>query len=146
MKLPVYYTQSQLSNRYVNQKLLQLRTRQIMTSMTRKQCLFFCNAVCTNNNNHLQAQLAFTTIIFILQYVHFWGASTAQPGAGNNDRLQFRKAEDVSKTRKNGNLNNHRICNGKPYQNLAKVEGVLAVQCSQNNGGQSKPPASSAFV
>jgi hypothetical protein len=43
-------------------------------------------------------------------------------------------------------LNNHRICNGKNFTELAKRDGVLAVRCSQNNGGQDKPPEKSAFV
>ena len=37
--------------------------------------------------------------------------------------------------KRQGNLNNIRVCNGKFSQVLANVSGVLAVQCFENNGG-----------
>jgi hypothetical protein len=37
--------------------------------------------------------------------------------------------------KRQGNLNNIRICNARIYQVLANVSGVLAVECLQNNSG-----------
>jgi hypothetical protein len=108
--------------------------------VTRKPFLFFCYADCTNNNYHFQTLLALTTIFLILQCVHFWGASTAQPDANFPGRLQFSQAEEFQILKKQGNFNNIRICNGKHADVLAHEDGVLAVQCARNNGGNVKPP------
>ena len=43
--------------------------------------------------------------------------------------------------KRNGNLNNVRICNGRFSQVLANVSGVLAVQCLENNVGHVRPSA-----
>jgi hypothetical protein len=109
--------------------------------MLRKPLLFFCNADCTNNNNHFQTLLALTAIFIIHQCVHFWGVSTAQPGAERPGNLQFSNHEVVSVRKRQGNLNNVRICNGRFSQLLANVSGVLAVRCLENNSGHIRPPA-----
>jgi hypothetical protein len=100
----------------------------------RKQFLFFCTADCTNNNYHFQIILAFTAIFLIHQSIHFSGASTAGHG-----RLSFSEAKQVHIHKKPGNVHNVRICNGKPFQKLAKKFGVLAVLCSRNNGNHVTP-------
>jgi hypothetical protein len=82
-----------------------------------------------------------TAIFIIHQCVHFWGVSTAQPGAKRPGNLQFSNHEEVSVRKRQGNLNNIRICNGRVYQVLANVSGVLAVECLQNNSGHNRPPA-----
>lgn len=76
-------------------------------------------------------------MIFIIQQcVHYWGASTAQPGG-----LQFSNSEQVFMKKNNGHFKNIRICNGKHWQTLAELGGVLVVQCAQSNGnGGNKPP------
>jgi hypothetical protein len=107
----------------------------------RKPLLFFCNAECTNNNYHFQTLLALTLIFIIHQCVHFCGVTTAQPGAKKPGNLQFSNHEEVSVQKKQGNLNNIRICNERFYQVLANVSGVLAVECLQNNGGHNRTPA-----
>jgi hypothetical protein len=43
--------------------------------------------------------------------------------------------------KRKGNLNNIIICNGRIYQVLANVSGVLAVQSLENNGGHKRQPA-----
>ena len=80
-----------------------------------------------------------TTIFIIHLCVHFWGASTAQPGVKRPGNLQFSDLEAVSVRRRHGNLNNTRICNGKVQQVLANVNGVLAVECRSNNDGHVRP-------
>ena len=82
-----------------------------------------------------------TTILFIQQWVHFWGAATAQSGDNLPEILQFSNAEHLSIQKRNGNFNNIRICNGRLDQVLAELDGALAVQCRRNNGGQVRPPA-----
>jgi hypothetical protein len=109
--------------------------------VTRKPFLFFCNADYTNNYYHFQTLLALTTVFLILQCVHFWGTSTAQSGVNFPGHLQFSQAEEFQIIKKQGNFNNIRICNGKHADVLANVDGVLAVQCARNNGGNVKPPA-----
>jgi hypothetical protein len=81
-----------------------------------------------------------TTILFIQQWVHFWGAATAQSGDNLPERLRFTHGEDMSIQKRNGNFKNIRICNGKLVQVLAELDGALAVQCRRNNGGQVRPP------
>jgi len=85
--------------------------------------------------------LALTAIFIIQQCVHFWKVSTAQPCAKRPGNLQFSNHEEVSVQKRQGNLNNIRICNGRVYQVLANVSGVLAVECLQNNGGNIRPTA-----
>ena len=80
--------------------------------------------------------LALTAIFIIQQCVHFWKVSTEQPCAKRPGNLQFSIHEEVSVRKRQGNLSNIRICNGKIYQVLANVSGVLAVECLQNNGGR----------
>jgi len=84
-----------------------------------------------------------TTIFVIHLCVHFWGASTAQPGVKRPGNLQFSDLEEISVRKRHGNLNNIRICNGKVQQILANKKGVLAVECRSNNGGHVRPPAGS---
>ena len=43
--------------------------------------------------------------------------------------------------KRQGNLNNVTICNGRFSQVLANVSGVLAVECLENNSGHIRPPA-----
>jgi hypothetical protein len=81
-----------------------------------------------------QTILALTTIFIIHQCVHFWGASTAQPG-----RLQFSSSEEVLVKKVQGNFNNVRLCNGRIHKILANESGVLALLCSFNNGGHVPP-------
>lgn len=64
-----------------------------------------------------------------------------QPGARRPSTLQFSTAEEVLILNKRGNHNNVRICNGKEAQILAQEDGVLAVLCARNNGGNVRPPA-----
>jgi len=83
------------------------------------------------------------TIFIIHLCVHFWGASTVQPGVKRPGNLQFSDLEAVSVRNRHGNLNNIRICNGKVQQVLENVNGVLAVECRSNNGGHVRPPVGS---
>jgi hypothetical protein len=80
------------------------------------------------------------SIFLIQQCVHFWGATTAQPGANRPERLQFSNAEEIHVLKKRGNFNNIRICYGKVPNVLANECGVLAVECLPRNG-QVRPPA-----
>jgi len=72
----------------------------------RKPSLFLCNADCTNNNYHFQTLLALTAIFIIHQCVHFWGVSTAQPGAKRPGNLQLVITEEVFVQTDQGNLYN----------------------------------------
>ena len=128
---------------YGHQKILSLGNRSKYDKVIGKQFLFFYHVDCTNNNYHFQTLLALTTIFIIHLCVHFWGASTAQPGVKRPGNLQFSGLEAVSVRKRHGNLNNIRICNGKIQQVLANKNGVLAVECRSNNGGHVRPPAGS---
>ena len=84
-----------------------------------------------------------TAIFIIYQCAHFCGSSAAQPGAERPRNFQFSNAEKVSVQKKHGNINNKKVCNGKEFQVLANVSGVLAVQCLRKNDGHITPPADS---
>jgi hypothetical protein len=80
------------------------------------------------------------TIFFFHQCVHFWGASTENSDVGRPGSLQFSNGQKLSIQDNNGNLHNHRICNGRDYINLTDITaGTLAVQCLPNNNKTSHP-------
>ena len=74
-----------------------------------------------------------TAIFLFHQSIHFWGASTAQPGFEIPGNLKFGNLQEVSEQKRQGNLNNIRICNGNVSQEPANASGVL-VECLPNNG------------
>jgi hypothetical protein len=91
----------------------------------------------------MKTLLALTAIFLFHQSIHFWGASTAQPGFEIPGNLQFSNFEEVFVQKKQGNLNNIRTCKRRVDHILANVSGVLAADCLPNNGGHVRPPVGS---
>ena len=126
---------------YGHQKILPLGNTSKYDKVTRKPFLFYQNVDCTNYNYHFQTLLALTTIFVIHLCVHLWGASTAQAADETAGILHYRDAEDVSVQKRHGDLHNVTICNGKDYQVLANLSGVLGVLCLRNDCEHDTPPA-----
>lgn len=75
------------------------------------------------------------TAVFVChQYLHFWAASTQSPDVTQSGGLQFSNGQTLSIQKQAGNLNNHKICNGRDYLILAQENGTLVVQCFKKNG------------